>query len=115
MEKCRIIGFDPGLRHTGWGIIDVKDNVFSYKAAGVINPPPHDPFAERLRFLFDGLSDVIQSYMPTEAVVEETFVNKNPASTLKLGMARGVVLLAPATQSIPVFEYTANQIKKALS
>ncbi len=113
-SMLRILGLDPGLRHTGYGVIDVSGNHVTYVASGVIDPIVGDNLALRLNDLFKGLSDVIRAFEPDEAVVEETFVNKNPASALKLGMARGVVLLAPAIFNIPVFEYTANQIKKSV-
>ena len=110
----RLIGLDPGLRHTGWGVIDISGNQVSHVAHGVISPTTEGSFAERLRQLFEQLMQVLEQYAPNEAAVEETFVNKNPASTLKLGAARGVVLLAPAHLHIPVSEYAANQVKKSV-
>ncbi len=114
-KAVRILGLDPGLRHTGWGLISVEGQQFRYIDSGVINPSmKEESLALRLAELFEKLSTVITQIDPDEAVVEETFVNKNPASTLKLGMARGVVLLAPARAKVPVFEYTANQVKKSV-
>lgn len=110
----RIMGLDPGLRHTGWGVISYEGNRLKPVAAGVISISPKLSFAERLKKLFDALVLVIESHKPHEVAVEETFVNVNPASTLKLGMARGVVMLAPAHLGVPVSEYTANQVKKAI-
>src|SRR5689334_17647945 len=110
----RVLGLDPGLRHTGWGVIDVAGNRLSHVADGVVHAPTGLPLAERLVALFRQLNDVLERLRPDEAAVEETFVNKNPASTLKLGVARGVVLLAPAERGIPVAEYSANLVKKAV-
>jgi crossover junction endodeoxyribonuclease RuvC len=110
----RVLGLDPGLRHTGWGVIDVAGNRLSHVADGVVHAPTDLPLAERLVALFRQLNDVLERYRPDEAAVEETFVNKNPASTLKLGVARGVVLLAPAERGIAVAEYSANLVKKAV-
>jgi crossover junction endodeoxyribonuclease RuvC len=114
MESIRILGLDPGLRHTGWGIIQVKGNALTPVAQGVVQTDSKENLAKRLNVLYQGLKEVLQTYRPDEAVVEETFVNTNAVSTLKLGMARGVVLLAPATFNIPVFEYSANKIKKSV-
>jgi crossover junction endodeoxyribonuclease RuvC len=110
----RLIGLDPGLRHTGWGVIDAVDNRLSHVADGVVHSREQDALALRLVDLFRQLNEILESYAPEAAAVEETFVNKNPASTLKLGVARGVVLLAPAERGIPVFEYSANLIKKSV-
>jgi len=114
MHSVRLIGLDPGLRHTGWGVIEVKGNSLSPVAQGVINTPTEIDLAQRLNHLYRELIKVIELYAPDEAAVEETFVNKNPASTLKLGMARGVVLLAPATLGLSVAEYSANKVKKSV-
>ena len=114
-KTVRILGLDPGLRHTGWGLIEVEGQAFRYLGSGVISPSAKEEMrALRLAELFGKLIDILKQTEPDEAVVEETFVNKNPASTLKLGMARGVVLLAPAHKGVPVFEYTANQVKKSV-
>ena len=108
----RILGLDPGLRHTGWGIIDKEGSKLKFVAAGVVNPDTTLDLADRLAELHGCLRKIITQWCPDEAAVEETFVNKNPTSTLKLGQARGVVLLAPAIHGIKVAEYTPNQIKK---
>ena len=110
----RVLGLDPGLRHTGWGIIDIAGNRLSHVADGVVHAPTAPPLAERLVALFRQLTDVLEQFRPDEAAVEETFVNKNPSSTLKLGLARGVALLAPAERGLPVAEYSANLIKKSV-
>ncbi len=113
-RTIRIIGLDPGLRRTGWGVIDSDGVRLIYVASGVIVPSTDDDLAYRLRALFEGVSSVIASLGPAEAAVEETFVNENPRSTLKLGQARGVVLLAPAMQGLKIAEYTPNLIKKSV-
>lgn len=110
----RIIGIDPGLRHTGWGIIDKNGSRVSFVAAGVINADTENALSERLTEIFNALGQVIDDYKPEEAAVEEVFVNVNPTSTLKLGQARGIALLVPAIHKIPVAEYTPNQIKKMI-
>ena len=110
----RLLGLDPGLRSTGWGIIDATGNSISYVASGTVSPEPDRPLAERLMHLHGGLAKVIAAYRPDEAAVEETFVNRNAQSTLKLGHARGVVLLAPALAGLAVSEYAAKHIKKAI-
>lgn len=110
----RLIGFDPGLRNTGWGVIEAEGNRLAYVADGTIRAGTDQDMASRLRELHDGLAAVLSEFNPREAAVEETFVNKNPESTLKLGQARGVVLLAPALFGIPVAEYSANRIKKSV-
>jgi crossover junction endodeoxyribonuclease RuvC len=109
-RAIRIIGIDPGLRRTGWGIVESDGARLVYVASGVITPPKDDDLAYRLSALFD-----IQSFSPSEAAVEETFVNENPRSTLKLGQARGAVLLAPARLGLRVAEYTPNLIKKSVT
>ena len=110
----RLIGLDPGLRHTGWGIVDASGSRLTYVAAGVVHTDGSRALAQRLVELYDGLRQVIAAYQPVAAAVEESFVNKNPTSTLKLGLARGVVLLVPALAGIPVAEYPANLIKKSV-
>ena len=110
----RILGLDPGLRNTGWGIVDSKGNSLSYVAHGVAKSDSGDDLAPRLSQLYQELLKIIEIYRPHEAAVEETFVNKNPSSTLKLGMARGIVLLAPAQAGLVVGEYAANRVKKSV-
>jgi crossover junction endodeoxyribonuclease RuvC len=111
----RLIGLDPGLRLTGWGVIDVDGNRLRHVAHGVVKVALEGSLAERLAELFDGVAAVVAAHQPLEAAVEETFVNVNPGSTLKLGQARGVVLLAPARAGLPVFEYAARLVKKSVT
>lgn len=110
----RILGLDPGLRHTGWGIIEKDGSKVRFISAGVINPDDRLDLADRLAELHEGLKKIIHDFAPDEVAVEETFVNKNPNSTLKLGQARGVVILTPALFHLRVAEYTPNQIKKMI-
>ncbi|MDI4664915.1 crossover junction endodeoxyribonuclease RuvC [Xanthobacter autotrophicus] len=114
MNAIRIIGLDPGLRRTGWGVIDVTGSRLAFVACGTILPPEQAPMGERLATLHRELLSVIERFSPHEAAVEETFVNMNPSSTLKLGQARGVVLLAPAQIGLPVAEYAALLVKKSV-
>ena len=111
----RLIGLDPGLRLTGWGVIDVEGNRLRHVAHGVIKVATGGTLAERLHELFEGVTGVVVAHHPVEAAVEETFVNVNPGSTLKLGQARGVVMLAPARAGLPVYEYAANLVKKSVT
>ncbi len=107
-----ILGIDPGLRHTGWGLVQKDQSRLVFVSAGLINADSSLALAERLAEIYESLVRVIDTFHPQEAAIEETFVNKNPNSTLKLGQARGVALLAPAMRHISVSEYTPNQIKK---
>ncbi|MEM1380420.1 MAG: crossover junction endodeoxyribonuclease RuvC [Pseudomonadota bacterium] len=113
-EAVRILGIDPGLRRTGWGVIACAGQRVSFVASGTLTPAPSETIAERLCALSDALDRLVAEYRPDEASVEETFVNANPRSALKLGQARGVCLLAPARAGVPVSEYAANQIKKSV-
>jgi len=110
----RLLGLDPGLRITGWGVIESDGYRLRHVAHGVVKSDEKLSLAERLDQLFVGITAVIEAQQPVHAAVEETFVNKNASSTLKLGYARGVVLLAPARLGLPVAEYGANQVKKAV-
>ncbi len=111
----RLIGLDPGLRLTGWGVIEIEGNRLRHVAHGVVKVATAGTLAERLRELFDGVAGILEAQRPLEAAVEETFVNVNPGSTLKLGQARGVVMLAPARAGLPVYEYAANLVKKSVT
>lgn len=111
---CRILGLDPGLRVTGWGVVTAHGARLIYGAHGVIKTPEASELPARLAFLFNALKAILDEHRPDEAAVEETFVNNNPASTLRLGAARGVVVLAPAQFGIPVSEYAANRVKRAV-
>jgi len=111
----RIIGIDPGLRRTGWGVIEIDGPRLVYVGSGLITSDSEEALAFRLRAIFEGLSTVIASFSPREAAVEETFVNDNPRATLKLGQARGMALLAPAMKGLAVGEYPPNLIKKTVT
>ncbi len=110
----KILGIDPGLQKTGWGIIESSGNSLSYIASGLILPKREAEMSERLATLYHELISVIEDQLPEEAAIEKTFVNKNPASALKLGQARGVLLMVPAIKGISVAEYDANKIKKSI-
>jgi len=113
-NSIRIIGIDPGLRRTGWGVVESDGVRLSYVASGLITSAAGEELAHRLRELFEGISSVIASLRPHEAAVEETFVNENPRATLKLGQARGMALLAPALNGLRVAEYPPNLVKKSV-
>ncbi len=113
-RTIRIIGIDPGLRRTGWGVIESDGVRLVYVASGHITSDAGDDLAYRLRGLFEGLRSVLVSFKPAEAAVEETFVNENPRATLKLGQARGMALLAPALGGLKIAEYPPNLIKKTV-
>lgn len=110
----KIIGIDPALTKAGWGIIEVKGNSFKYIASGLIKTDAGTDLSKRLHFLHQELIAAITFYKPSEAAVEETFVNMNPASSLKLGQARGSLILTLGICSIPVFEYSTTAIKKSV-
>jgi crossover junction endodeoxyribonuclease RuvC len=110
----RVLGLDPGLRVTGWGIIDMDGNRLSHVADGVVRSDERLTLAERLVQLHRGVLAVIDRWQPAESAVEQTFVNKNPESTLKLGQARGAVLLAAALDGLPVGEYSPAAVKQAV-
>lgn len=113
-STVRIIGIDPGLQRTGWGIVDVTGNRLSFVACGTVTSTGGEDLAPRLVELHHGLSAVIAEHQPDEAAVEHTFVNTNPTATLKLGQARGVALLVPALAGLSVAEYAPNAVKKAV-
>jgi len=114
-QDCvRIIGIDPGLRRTGWGVIDSVGNSLHFVAAGTATSQAMDDLATRLCQLHQGLTQVFGQFQPQEAAVEHTFVNKDAAATLKLGQARGIALLVPAQAGVSVAEYAPNAIKKAV-
>ncbi|MCA3561213.1 MAG: crossover junction endodeoxyribonuclease RuvC [Aestuariivirga sp.] len=110
----RIIGIDPGLRNTGWGVISQEGSRLAYVADGAIHSDGDAPLAERLLQLHAQLIDILREFEPDEAAVEETFVNTDARATLKLGQARGVLMLAPAMLKLPVAEYAPNTVKKAV-
>ena len=113
-SAIRIIGIDPGLRRTGWGVVETLGNQLRFVAAGTVRSDDKQALASRLCQLHDGLSLVIRDMAPMEAAVEQTFVNKNAAATLKLGQARGIAMLVPAMAGLVVAEYAPNAVKKAV-
>lgn len=113
-KSIRIIGIDPGLQKTGWGIVDTLGNSLKFVASGTIRTDAKSDLAARLCVLHEALSEILHRYCPHEAAVEQTFVNKDAKATLKLGQARGVVMLAPARYGIAVSEYAPNQVKKSV-
>lgn len=110
----RVIGLDPGLGHTGWGIIEAESGRLRHVADGVVSTDAAEPLAERLSQIHRALGAVLDLWRPHEAAVENTYVNKNPAAALKLGQARGVVMLAPALARVAVWEYGAMEVKRAV-
>jgi crossover junction endodeoxyribonuclease RuvC len=114
-HSIRIIGIDPGLRRTGWGIVEADGSLLTYVASGLITSDSEDHLAYRLRAIHEGLTSVLAAFSPHEAAVEETFVNKDARATLKLGQARGMALLAPAQRGLRVAEYPPNVIKKTVT
>ena len=110
----RILGLDPGLRRTGWGLVVVEGTRLAFGACGVIVSDEKGALADRLKQLYDGLAEQVRALAPDEVAVEETFVNKDAQATLKLGHARAVSLLVPALAGLPVAEYAANLVKKTV-
>ena len=110
----KIIGIDPGLRKTGWGAIEVQGNCICHLSNGTIESNGKSDLASRLLQIYENLSEVVQSVQPDAAAIENTFVNKDAAGALRLGQARAIALLVPASLSIQVFEYAPNTIKKAV-
>jgi crossover junction endodeoxyribonuclease RuvC len=113
-HAIRIIGIDPGLRRTGWGVVETSGNSLRFIAAGTIKSDDKASLAVRLRQLHDGLCEVLAAQAPSEAAVEQTFVNKDASATLKLGQARGIAMLVPALAGLDVAEYAPNAVKKAV-
>ena len=113
-NAIRILGLDPGLRRTGWGVVVVDGARLSHVAHGVITPGESLPFSERLLCLFEGIMAVVEAHQPHEAAIEETFVTANGSSTLKLGHARAAAMLAPARAGLLVAEYAAKVVKKSV-
>ncbi len=113
-EAIRIIGIDPGLRRTGWGIIEIAGNVLRFVDSGTIKSDSKAELAVRLCQLHDGLIETVERFGPGEAAVEATFVNRDAVATLKLGQARGIAMLVPARAGLSVAEYAPNAVKKAV-
>lgn len=114
MTPTRILGIDPGLRVTGFGVIEMLGNQLQYVASGCIKSNDKQTLPDRLATLFSGIGEVVDTYRPAQAVVEKVFVNVNPQSTLLLGQARGAAISALVHAGLPVNEYTALQVKQAV-
>ncbi len=112
---ARIIGLDPGLCSLGWGIVDWDGARLGFVACGTITSQSHQPMGQRLALLCGGLEKVVRAWSPSEAAVEETFVNGNARSALKLGQARGIALLVPARFGLSIEEYAPNAVKKTVT
>ena len=113
-HPIRILGIDPGLRRTGWGLVEADGNRLIYVACGSVETSERAALGDRLVVIHDGLVRVIEQYHPHEAAVENTFVNANAAATLKLGQARGIAMLVPARAGLTVAEYAPNVVKKTV-
>ena len=113
-RPIRILGIDPGLRRTGWGVVTIAGNRLSFLACGSLATDEHAELAARLLSIHDGLRRVVETHAPDEAAVEATFVNKDASATLKLGQARGVAMLVPAIAGMHVAEYAPNLVKKTI-
>ena len=114
MSIVRILGIDPGLRRSGWGLVTIDGTKLAYVACGTVTSDQKNSLAIRLTQLHEGISRVVGDFGPDEVAVEETFVNKDAQATLKLGHARAVALLVPALAGLPVAEYAANLVKKSV-
>ena len=110
----RILGIDPGLRRTGWGVVALEGNRLSFLACGSLATDEKAELSTRLLVIHDGLRRVVEEHGPHEAAVEATFVNKDASATLKLGQARGIAMLVPAIAGLPVAEYAPNLVKKTI-
>jgi crossover junction endodeoxyribonuclease RuvC len=110
----RILGIDPGLRRTGWGVVEIAGNRLSFLGCGSVTTNDRDALALRLLAIHDGLTRILDEFRPDEAAVEQTFVNKGAQSTLKLGQARGIAMVVPARAGVPVSEYAPNLVKKSI-
>ena len=111
----RLLGLDPGLRHTGWGIINSKDNKISWVASGNISPKISLSLSDRLKEIHQGLDSIVKKYKPSVAAIEEVFVNMNGQSTLKLGMARGAAITACSINEMPIYEYAPTRVKQSVT
>jgi crossover junction endodeoxyribonuclease RuvC len=114
VNSVRILGLDPGLRRTGWGLVTIEGTKLAFVGCGTVVSEQKDSLALRLTQLHDGISRVVRDLAPDEVAVEETFVNKDAQATLKLGHARAIALLVPALAGLPVAEYAANLVKKSV-
>ena len=114
MRPIRILGIDPGLRRTGWGMVEIAGNALAFIGCGSVATNERDGLPARLLAIHDGLMRILEQFRPDEAAVEATFVNKDAAATLKLGQARGIAVLVPARVGVPVAEYAPNLVKKSI-
>lgn len=114
LDSNRIIGIDPGLQKTGWAVIETYGSSLKFISCGLIKPNSKIDISDRLRVLSEELASIIKQYCPKQAAIEETFVNQNPTTSLKLGMARGALLLTMAQNNLSVSEYKPNTIKKSV-
>ena len=110
-----ILGIDPGLQKTGWGLVEINGNTLRFRGCGLIKTNAAHSTAQRLAFLHESLSEIIKAHQPQSAAIEETFVNTNALSALKLGQARGVLMAVPALFGLEVAEYAANTVKKSVT
>ncbi|NQZ14209.1 MAG: crossover junction endodeoxyribonuclease RuvC [Alphaproteobacteria bacterium] len=110
----KILGIDPGLVKTGWGIIETEGHALRFVASGLIKPNKNKELAQRLKVIDEEIQTIVSQFKPDTAAIEETFVNQNPASALKLGVARGVAMVVPARMGLEVGEYPANLVKKSV-
>jgi len=110
----RILGIDPGLRRTGWGVVEIAGNRLGFIGCGSVTSNDRDDMATRLLAIHDGLMRILDEFRPDEAAVEATFVNKDAQATLKLGQARGIAMVVPAKAGVPVAEYAPNVVKKSI-
>src|SRR4051812_7358103 len=113
-RPIRILGIDPGLRRTGWGVVEIEGNRLTFRACGSVATDDKATLSVRLLTIHDGLRRVVEEHAPDEAAVENTFVNKDAAATLKLGQARGIAMLVPAIAGLSVAEYAPNLVKKTI-
>jgi crossover junction endodeoxyribonuclease RuvC len=113
-RPIRILGIDPGLRRTGWGVVEIDGNRLGFIACGSVTTDDKAELSARLLAIHDGLIRIVEEFVPDEAAVEATFVNKDASATLKLGQARGIAMLVPARASVPVSEYAPNLVKKTI-
>ena len=113
-RPIRILGIDPGLRRTGWGIVEIAGNRLGFLGCGSVTTDNQEPLAARLVVIHDSLTRILDEFRPDEAAVEATFVNKDAKATLKLGQARGIAIVVPAKAGVPVSEYAPNLVKKSI-
>jgi crossover junction endodeoxyribonuclease RuvC len=113
-RPIRILGIDPGLRRTGWGVVEIAGNRLGFIGCGSVISDDRDDMATRLLAIHNGLMRILDEFRPDEAAVEATFVNKDAQATLKLGQARGIAMVVPAKAGVPVAEYAPNVVKKSI-